>query len=82
MFALYKGFIPTWVRLGPWNIIVSLFMFISEQFSLTFDEASISLTFFSVLYNIRAVKKIVLITTLRLIYPEIFVVICMKMVFL
>lgn len=19
--ALYKGFIPTWVRLGPWNII-------------------------------------------------------------
>ncbi|XP_071798079.1 kidney mitochondrial carrier protein 1-like [Asterias amurensis] len=20
-FALYKGFIPTWVRLGPWNII-------------------------------------------------------------
>ncbi|ESO92887.1 hypothetical protein LOTGIDRAFT_162365 [Lottia gigantea] len=22
--ALYKGFIPTWVRLGPWNIIVSL----------------------------------------------------------
>lgn len=22
--ALYKGFIPIWVRLGPWNIIVSL----------------------------------------------------------
>ena len=22
-FALYKGFIPTFVRLGPWNIIVS-----------------------------------------------------------
>ena len=21
--ALYKGFIPIWVRLGPWNIIVS-----------------------------------------------------------
>lgn len=21
--ALYKGFCPTWVRLGPWNIIVS-----------------------------------------------------------
>jgi len=21
VFALYKGFIPTWVRLGPWNII-------------------------------------------------------------
>ena len=21
--ALYKGFIPNWVRLGPWNIIVS-----------------------------------------------------------
>lgn len=19
--ALYKGFIPTWVRMGPWNII-------------------------------------------------------------
>lgn len=19
--ALYKGFIPTWLRLGPWNII-------------------------------------------------------------
>ncbi|GAB6019891.1 hypothetical protein CHUAL_001426 [Chamberlinius hualienensis] len=25
--ALYKGFIPTWVRLGPWNIIVSLTYF-------------------------------------------------------
>ncbi|CAE1310383.1 SLC25A14_30 [Acanthosepion pharaonis] len=23
-FALYKGFIPTWVRLGPWNIIFFL----------------------------------------------------------
>ena len=22
--AMYKGFVPTWVRLGPWNIIVSL----------------------------------------------------------
>ena len=21
---MYKGFVPTWVRLGPWNIIVSL----------------------------------------------------------
>lgn len=21
--ALYKGFIPNWLRLGPWNIIVS-----------------------------------------------------------
>ncbi|XP_064551630.1 mitochondrial uncoupling protein Bmcp [Drosophila montana] len=21
LFALYKGFIPTWVRMGPWNII-------------------------------------------------------------
>lgn len=20
-FALYKGFIPTWFRMGPWNII-------------------------------------------------------------
>lgn len=19
--ALYKGFVPTWVRMGPWNII-------------------------------------------------------------
>ena len=19
--ALYKGFVPTWLRLGPWNII-------------------------------------------------------------
>ena len=23
-FALYKGFWPNWLRLGPWNIIVSL----------------------------------------------------------
>ncbi|KAK2172330.1 hypothetical protein NP493_972g00038 [Ridgeia piscesae] len=23
--ALYKGFIPNWVRLGPWNIIVSFY---------------------------------------------------------
>lgn len=22
-FALYKGFWPNWLRLGPWNIIVS-----------------------------------------------------------
>lgn len=21
--ALYKGFFPNWLRLGPWNIIVS-----------------------------------------------------------
>lgn len=21
LLALYKGFIPTWVRMGPWNII-------------------------------------------------------------
>jgi hypothetical protein len=21
LMALYKGFIPTWVRMGPWNII-------------------------------------------------------------
>lgn len=26
--ALYKGFIPTWVRMGPWNII---FFIIYEQ---------------------------------------------------
>lgn len=23
--ALYKGFIPNWLRLGPWNIIVSFY---------------------------------------------------------
>lgn len=28
--ALYKGFFPNWLRLGPWNIIVSLNTFISE----------------------------------------------------
>lgn len=21
LLALYKGFVPTWVRMGPWNII-------------------------------------------------------------
>ncbi|KAK3094376.1 hypothetical protein FSP39_000954 [Pinctada imbricata] len=25
--ALYKGFVPSWVRLGPWNIIVSFVSF-------------------------------------------------------
>ena len=24
--ALYKGFFPNWLRLGPWNIIVSFFL--------------------------------------------------------
>lgn len=31
--ALYKGFIPTWVRLGPWNII---FFVIYEQLKRTY----------------------------------------------
>lgn len=32
--ALYKGFCPTWVRLGPWNIIVSFL--IVQNFYLVF----------------------------------------------
>lgn len=32
-FALYKGFWPNWLRLGPWNIIVS------------FQEANVFLSF-------------------------------------
>ena len=30
--ALYKGFIPNWVRLGPWNIIVSFLSIFSLLF--------------------------------------------------
>lgn len=29
--ALYKGFIPNWLRLGPWNIIVSFYLFYREE---------------------------------------------------
>uniref|UniRef100_A0A8C0EE48 Solute carrier family 25 member 14 n=1 Tax=Bubo bubo TaxID=30461 RepID=A0A8C0EE48_BUBBB len=29
-FALYKGFWPNWLRLGPWNIIVSFSVFLSH----------------------------------------------------
>uniref|UniRef100_A0A8C2Y6B7 Solute carrier family 25 member 14 n=1 Tax=Coturnix japonica TaxID=93934 RepID=A0A8C2Y6B7_COTJA len=30
-FALYKGFWPNWLRLGPWNIIVSFSIFLSHM---------------------------------------------------
>ncbi|NXS99714.1 KMCP1 protein, partial [Jacana jacana] len=32
-FALYKGFWPNWLRLGPWNIIVSF-----SEFFLTYEQ--------------------------------------------
>ena len=31
--ALYKGFFPNWLRLGPWNIIVSFFLPCHERMS-------------------------------------------------
>ncbi len=36
--ALYKGFIPNWVRLGPWNVIVSFC--ILTDFNLTTEKSS------------------------------------------
>lgn len=32
--ALYKGFFPNWLRLGPWNIIVSLNCLVGAPVSL------------------------------------------------
>lgn len=40
-FALYKGFWPNWLRLGPWNIIVS-FPSVESKFKPTVLPALLS----------------------------------------
>lgn len=42
--ALYKGFFPNWLRLGPWNIIVSFNCLI--VFVYTLFNASVGTTIF------------------------------------
>lgn len=55
--ALYRGFIPNWLRLGPWNIIVSFYFYFTHVTCVNLKlvaDGPIMKTIFSAIYCARA----------------------------